>query len=130
MSNSDNLNKYIELIDNEWECPICFNNLESDQYIIFPFNCGHSYCYTCIKTHKLLANKKLKCYLCFSTNKKLKIPFKNIYPAKQEDEVRKRAALKVVETEYERVVELSSDATNKYAALEKFEYFWDKMGYH
>ena len=52
-----------------------------------------------------------------------------IHNNEQEDEVRKRAALKVVETEYERVVELSSDATNKYAALEKFEHFRDKMGY-
>ena len=53
-----------------------------------------------------------------------------VFPPKQEDEVRKRAALKIVETEYERVVELSSDATNKYTALEKFEHFRDKMGYH
>ena len=53
-----------------------------------------------------------------------------VFPPKQEDEVRKSVALKAVETEYERVVELSSDATNKYAALEKFEHFRDKMGYH
>ena len=67
----------------------------------------------------------------FSTTRELKRKAKRIEKKlKQEDEVRKRAALKVVETEYERVVELSSDATNKYTALEKFEHFRDKMGYH
>lgn len=73
------LDKYINFIDNDWECPICLNTLESGKYIIFPFNCCHSYCYDCIKYYKLLENSKLRCYICDSINKKMKIPFKKIY---------------------------------------------------
>lgn len=36
---------------------------------------------------------------------------------------------KIIDTEYERLVELSSDAVNKYGALEKFMDFKKKIGY-
>ena len=53
-----------------------------------------------------------------------------VFPPLQDDVIKNSVAEKAIKIEYERVVELSSDATNKYIALEKFENFKRKIGFN
>ena len=75
----DKLRQIINEISMEWECPICFKNLEEGLYIINPFYCKHTYCFDCMKLYGILNTTKIKCYLCYKKrDKKIKIPFQKI----------------------------------------------------
>ena len=52
-----------------------------------------------------------------------------VFPPFQEDDLKNAIAYKAIKKEYERVLELSSDATNTYVALEKFREFKRKTGF-
>ena len=52
-----------------------------------------------------------------------------VFPPYQNDTIKSDISEKIMDSEYERVVELSSDAVNKYRALEKFMDFKKKIGY-
>ena len=52
-----------------------------------------------------------------------------VFPPYQNDIIKSDISEKIMDTEYERLVELSSDAVNKYRALEKFMDFKKKIGY-
>jgi superfamily II DNA or RNA helicase len=53
-----------------------------------------------------------------------------VFPPYQSDIINNNIAEKIIDSEYERLVELSSDATNKYAALEKVMDFKKKIRYN
>jgi len=52
-----------------------------------------------------------------------------VFPNAQEDAIKHEHARKLLQKEYERVLELSSDANNKYASLEKYSTFKRKIGF-
>jgi hypothetical protein len=57
-------------LNEEWECPTCYANLENNLSIGSPYNCKHSFCFNCLN---YFSKYKLesKCPLCRS-NIKLK----------------------------------------------------------
>ena len=52
-----------------------------------------------------------------------------VFPPYQNDIIENSIAEKIIDSEYERLIELSSDAINKYASLEKFMNFKKKVAY-
>ena len=52
-----------------------------------------------------------------------------VFPPYQNDIINTSIAEKIIDSEYERFIELSSDAINKYASLEKYMDFKKKIRY-
>lgn len=72
----------------DWECPICYSELDNNIGILFPYNCDHALCFDCFTNIVNYMRKQGKspfktvCSLCrepvldrWKTNKKIKIKY-------------------------------------------------------